>query len=326
MYKLTKWNEAIRAVEEAKSVDELKDLRDKAEAMRLYAKQVGESLKVQNNICEIKLRAERRIGGMLKEMPKQFGSRGIGKKVESHDATSLKDVGLDKHQSSRYQKIADLTDDAFERIIEETKADEQELTEALMLNTVKKIERAAKIEAQKGIIEQENLNQPSGEYDVIVIDPPWKYGENYDPIGQRGTTPYPQMSQDDLKKIKLPSKDDCVLWLWVTNAFIREAFELCETWGFEPKAFLTWDKQHIGVGRWLRNVTEHCIIAVKGKPVWENTTHSTIIRSPRTAHSEKPEVFYQMVENICHGRKLDYFARKNRKGWDVYGDEVEGNK
>lgn len=31
----------------------------------------------------------------------------------------------------------------------------------------------------------------------------------------------------------------------------------------------------------------------------------------------------KMVEEICAGRKLDYFARKKREGWDVYGDEVK---
>ena len=59
---LVKWNNAKQAIIEAKTIDEVLNIRDKAEAMRAYAKQIGESLEVQNDICEIKLRAQRRAG------------------------------------------------------------------------------------------------------------------------------------------------------------------------------------------------------------------------------------------------------------------------
>ena len=55
---LTIWNKAKQAIIEAKNIDEVKAIRDKAEALRAYAKQAGESLKSQNDLCEIKLRAE----------------------------------------------------------------------------------------------------------------------------------------------------------------------------------------------------------------------------------------------------------------------------
>ena len=53
---LTLWNDVVRAIEEARTIDEIKDIRDKAEALRLYAKQAGESLEMQNSVAEIKLR------------------------------------------------------------------------------------------------------------------------------------------------------------------------------------------------------------------------------------------------------------------------------
>jgi len=76
------------------------------------------------------------------------------------------------------------------------------------------------------------------------------------------------------------------------------------------------------MGRWLRSQTEHCILAIKGKPFYHNTTQSTLLKQQRTKHSEKPSSFYELVEKVCAGRKLDYFARKKRKGWDVFGDEI----
>jgi len=101
---------------------------------------------------------------------------------------------------------------------------------------------------------------------------------------------------------------------------------LLEDWGFELKSILTWDKEHIAIGKWLRSQTEHCILAIKGKPYYNNTKYGTLIREKRTNHSTKPEAFYKMVEEICAGRKLDYFARKPREGWEVYGDEVTKNE
>lgn len=193
------------------------------------------------------------------------------------------------------------------------------------LSEVKKEQRAEKIAKQREEIEKETFEKPTGEYDVIVIDPPWNYQDDsiYDADGFRGTCPYPTMSIEQIKNIKIPSKEDCIVWLWTTNKHIFDCREILEEWGFEIKSILTWDKQHIGTGRWLRSQTEHCILAIKGKPFFNNTKWSTLISEKRTEHSTKPEIFYKMVEEICAGRKLDYFARKKREGWDVYGDEVK---
>ena len=64
---LTHFDAARREIELARDVDEIKAIRDKAEALRAYAKQAGESLDVQNAAAEIKIRAERRAGEILAE-------------------------------------------------------------------------------------------------------------------------------------------------------------------------------------------------------------------------------------------------------------------
>ena len=209
-------------------------------------------------------------------------------------------------------------------------------TGKLTLQDIKKEDRLEKIKHQREELQKEAIEKPVGLFDVIVIDPPWKYDgdkykeqENglptYEPEGFRGTTPYITMSLEEIKNIKLPAKEDCVLWLWTTNLFLPDCYPLLNKWGFELKTMLTWDKQHIGTGRWLRSQTEHCILAIRGKPFFNNTKWSTLISEKRTEHSAKPEIFYKMVDEICAGRKLDYFARKKREGWDVYGDEITDN-
>jgi N6-adenosine-specific RNA methylase IME4 len=116
---------------------------------------------------------------------------------------------------------------------------------------------------------------------------------------------------------------DAVLWLWTTNAFMHEAFHCLEAWGFTPKTILTWDKVNIGLGRYLRNVTEHCIVAVRGAPVLTLAAQSTIIREARREHSRKPEAFYSLVEAVCPGSKVELFARQPRSGWACWGAEKE---
>ena len=199
--------------------------------------------------------------------------------------------------------------------------DEKLINEMNETGKVNRVYRKIRLEKQKEEIKK--LKPIKGEYDVLVIDPPWKYKvEDYEKDSWRGTVNYPTMSLEEIKKLKLPLRKNALIFLWFTNTMIKEAIELTDAWDIERKTILTWDKVNMGVGHFLRNITEHCIICFKGKPYFNNTKWTTLISEKRTTHSTKPEIFYKMVDEICAGRKLDYFARKERKGWDVYGNEV----
>lgn len=180
--------------------------------------------------------------------------------------------------------------------------------------------RTLKLEAQQEQIEK--LETPSGLYNVIVIDPPWQIAGEYDPDGRRAVSDYPTMKLDEIESISLPVANDCALWLWVTNLNMHDGLHLLEHWGFEFKNIFTWAKPSFGLGNWGRGQTEHILLAVIGKPVVDFTNTGTIITGKKGTHSTKPDEFYEMVGKSCFGRKLDYFSRKNREGWDSYGDEV----
>jgi N6-adenosine-specific RNA methylase IME4 len=80
------------------------------------------------------------------------------------------------------------------------------------------------------------------------------------------------------------------------------------------------------MGYYLRSNTEHCILATRGRPIVPSQPAiSSWHRWPRRAHSEKPEEFYAMVEQVSPGPYLDMFARRPRLGWDVWGDEAPGS-
>ena len=119
--------------------------------------------------------------------------------------------------------------------------------------------------------------------------------------------------------------DDAVVWLWATNAHLPEAFSVLAAWGLTYKTMLTWVKDRIGTGDWLRGQTEHCLMAVKGKPAVQLTNQSTVLMAKAGEHSAKPDEFYAMVETLCHGSRVDVFARIKREGWQSFGLEVSRN-
>ena len=184
----------------------------------------------------------------------------------------------------------------------------------------KQVIRLDKIERQREVIAK--LKKPTGLYDVLVVDPPWQIAGEYDPDGRRAIPPYPTMSFQQISEIELPANDQCVLWLWVTNQNIHDGFHLLEIWGFEFRNILTWCKQSFGIGSWLRNQTEHCLLATKGHPLFDGSSTPTVLFAGRKAHSVKPDAFYELVSKICMGRKLDYFAGKQREGWDCYSTTI----
>jgi N6-adenosine-specific RNA methylase IME4 len=119
------------------------------------------------------------------------------------------------------------------------------------------------------------------------------------------------------------AESDALLWLWTTNAHLRVAFEVIDAWGFEYKSLLTWVKDRMGTGDWLRGQTEHCLFAVRGKPIFLNGSHTTVIQAARREHSRKPEEFYALIEETCPGSKVEIFSRQERRGWQVFGDQAQ---
>ena len=187
--------------------------------------------------------------------------------------------------------------------------------------------RRLKIARQAEAIRAEPPALPgNGPYRVIVIDPPWPYEVRDEDPSRRGVRPYATMSIADIRATKVSNiaHEDCIVWLWVTNHHMREAYDLLSAWDFEPKTILTWAKDKMGTGDWLRGQTEHCIMAVRGKPVATLTNQTTLLHAPVRAHSQKPVEFYDLVETLCPAsRYADLFSRyQHNDKWDCHGDEA----
>lgn len=144
---LVRYEAARTALAEAHRVDEVKDIRDKAEAMAAYARQAKDTDLIKH-ATEIKVRAERRCGELLRNAEKNTGARGAGPvAVEryDHDRPTLAQMGLTKDESSRYQRLADMPAEHFETAVETAKATAGEVTTAHMLREADKHRPARKL-------------------------------------------------------------------------------------------------------------------------------------------------------------------------------------
>lgn len=112
-----------------KTVSEAKDLRDKAEAVRVYAKSARLGLKTQNDAAYVKLLCERRAGEILVGMDLK---RGKPKKEMSRDGT-LSRLGITRNQSARWQALAQWPEKELVRVRAICEDEDEELTISLIV-------------------------------------------------------------------------------------------------------------------------------------------------------------------------------------------------
>lgn len=144
MTALVRYEAARTALAEAHKIDEVKDIRDKAEAMAAYARQ-AKDLELIQWATEIKVRAERRAGQMLAdELPADKGRSNVAKSLispGSYDTTpgaKLSDFGVTKDQSSAWQKLAAMPEEHFETAVSAAKEAAGQVTTAFMLREAKR--------------------------------------------------------------------------------------------------------------------------------------------------------------------------------------------
>ncbi len=130
---LVQFDKARQALALARSVDEVKLVRDQAEALRLYVRQQGESLEMQNDVAEIKLRAERRAGELLAEIPRAQGKRTDMTSVQLGPKSFeqvLAENDIAQTTAKRWQTEATVPEEVFEQHVAEVKRNGEELTSA----------------------------------------------------------------------------------------------------------------------------------------------------------------------------------------------------
>ena len=181
-------------------------------------------------------------------------------------------------------------------------------------------------------------------YATIVADPPWntragslKGREGFvDAGGASRPLPYPTMSVSEIAALAVGdiADDDADLYLWTTNGYLPHAFDIAAAWGFTYSTTLVWAKNIMGggLGGAYGISTEYVLYCRRGSlpsigghaGTWFQWKRPYDHRG-KPQHSAKPDAFYYLVEQVSPGPYIELFARKQRLGWDTWGNEARND-
>jgi hypothetical protein len=123
------YENARHALAEAKRIDEVKKIRDKALALQEYGRRAKDK-RLVGDAKELQLYAEEKAGDLILERKaaglEAKGTRGQtsafsgGSRSEPPGAPTLAELGIDKKLSVRAQKYAKMDDGAFKKLVEHT--------------------------------------------------------------------------------------------------------------------------------------------------------------------------------------------------------------
>lgn len=178
------------------------------------------------------------------------------------------------------------------------------------------------------------MSFPSGQFGVIYADPPWSY-EMYSDKGYE-KSPYAHydcMGIDQLKALRdqivFATAPNAVLFMWAVFPMLPQAIELMSAWGFQFKTGGAWHKKTsggktaFGTGYILRSASEPFLIGTHGNPKARNRSTRNLIEAVTREHSRKPDETIPMIENLFDGPYLELFARTQRPGWTVWGNQTD---
>ena len=171
-------------------------------------------------------------------------------------------------------------------------------------------------------------------YRTIVADPPWSYPEGFaqnkggrygdGTIGRATTAPLPYegMALADIKALPiadLAQLDGAWLWLWTTNRYLPESFDVARSWGLQVPP-------DVRVAAPLDASVSPATLAHSQKPTLQTSKNSArlgaIVMGKRGCPSLlcHPDAFLDHIERACPGPYVELFARRARFGWDYAGD------
>ncbi len=290
------------------SIEEAEEFRAQASALESYLRDKG----IQKPMLGTQRRIEARIGQLLG--PPSKGGRG---------KTSKHADEFNNEQITDFRTLAHALDGECEpELTDEEWRKSRRAFVSLVRNRVPGLRT-------------KTPELPDGVFRCIVADPPWQLDTGPEVFGGTGESghdslDYEQMSIDDIKELKVSERaaDDSHLYLWTTNKYIEHAYDVARAWGFKPSVLLVWAKaiRGVGLGDAYRLTTEFILYARRGSLKEMKICERTWFDWPRGKHSKKPAAFYKLVESMTPANgeedRLEMFARKERKGWTVWGDEV----
>lgn len=330
---LVKYEALKAAIAAAMTFEEIKDIRDKAEALRIYARMANDE-QLELDTAEIRARAERRIGELMEaQSGAGFLPEGRPKKNGSNStrlskSITLAEMGIDKHLADRARRLVkELSDEDFELAIKRVR-DRMIAGKRVSFDIAAqdKKQRRADREASLGMMQ---CALPDKKYGVILADPEWRFEPWSRETGmdRAADNHYPTSCTEVIaaRDVSSIAARDCILFLWATAPMLPHALLVMAAWGFDYRSHFIWAKDRIGTGYWNRNKHELLLVGVRGKvpaPAM-GTQWESVIDAAVGAHSAKPERFLELIEEYFPSLPKIELNRRgpSRRGWDAWGDE-----
>lgn len=186
-------------------------------------------------------------------------------------------------------------------------------------------------------IENFRLFTNGKKYQTIYADPPWQFQNRTGKVApeHKRLNRYETMTLSDIQALPVAevAAERCHLYLWVPNALLPEGLAVMAAWGFTYKTNLIWEKVRKdgqpdgrGVGFYFRNVTEMLLFGIRGgnnRTLQAGRSQVNLLRTMKREHSRKPDEFVSLIEACSSGPRLEMFARGDRSGWDMWGNQAD---
>jgi N6-adenosine-specific RNA methylase IME4 len=341
---LAQYERARAALADATRVEQVLPLRDEIEHIKLHARQIRDRV-LMAEASAFQMRIERRLGVLLQAAKEQgeLAERGR-RKSDGDGVATLAEIGVDRKLAAKAQRAAALPEPEFETIITGMR-ERMASGKAIMVDPIDQARKDGELAARRAahaaraltggcVADLGRLAQSGYRAGSIGADPQWKFlTRSAEGDGRSANAHY---KTEEVEKIKnLPVNellaDDGAFYMWMVDWCPQDALDLLAHWGLRhvTTAF-TWVKMnqsgegwHMGQGYWTRANPEQCWLATKGAPKRLYADVHQLIVAPVMEHSRKPDEWLDRIERLTKGEYLELNARRLRKGWMSWGDELE---
>lgn len=332
--------------------------RAELEHIKLYAKQVKDKA-LLIEVIDKQMEVERHLGERLDALEEAglLAGRGQPRKVAEGEMkpATLKEIGVDPGLSMKARRAAAMPDEEFKAAKAQMR-ERMASNKAIMVDPVQAHEKAADLAGRRaahaartvngGCVEDLGKLALSGKrFKSIGMDPQWKFlTRSAEGDGRSANVHYRTEEVDKIKALPVGelADENALLYMWMVDWCPQDALDLISHYGFKhiTTAF-TWVKTngegergdpldpfdnstwHMGQGYWTRANPEVCWLASRGAPPRLYADVRQLIVAPLMEHSRKPDEWLDRVERLGDGDYLELQARRPRKGWISWGDELE---
>lgn len=355
MSSLVAYDRLCKALAEAVQVSDVLHIRDEIEHIKLHARQVKDRAMLVKAI-ECQMMTERHLGQLLIKLREDGAlveKAGRPRKLPEGEVppATLKAIGVDPKLSMTAQRAAVMSDNDFSAAIASMQ-ERMASNKAILVDPIKAQEKASEIAGRRaahaartvngGCVEDLGKLALSGfRAKFIGSDPQWKFiTRSAEGEGRSANIHYKTEEVDKIKALPVGelAAEDSMFGMWMVDWCPQDALDLMTHYGFKHVTTLyTWIKTNgtgaldiwsdsswaFGQGYYTRANPEACWLGTKGNPKRLYADVRQLIVAPVMEHSRKPDEWLARSERLSEGPFLELQARRPRKGWLSWGDELE---